>query len=440
MSMDEYDKHDHKNPSYKCQLCHCVFYRKFNLTKHFRVVHTDQTHLVCRFCGLKCSGESGLRKHTSAEHNEERPFACQQSGCSFKSRKYDNLLKHKLIHNGTKLFKCDKCEQTFSQSAGLLSHQRACYRTQAYLCDLCGQSFNHSSGLRDHRRAIHFKEKPYLCSKCSQTFSDHRNLRRHMRIHENSFPYACPECTQKFRHSNSLKAHVVSKHKHLKNFDVSLITATTLQCNKLGGASYKRKFQIYEQMFDLELVLDKSKRIEQFTCQSPSTLVDIENSSFSLESITDQHELSADASADESSAPAPKGDCMFSRISSACQSKLPCSDIGHLAQPVTIVNASSSGSNTAQTKVQANMLKHSVGVLKEMAAKTEAKSLKLLASGSPTKMVGSTLNSISQPNIGSSADLVGPPLRMASTLKVDDRSPLIAQWTEVIGIFSPSSC
>ncbi|XP_059138465.1 GDNF-inducible zinc finger protein 1-like [Physella acuta] len=502
MSMDEYARHDHKSPSYKCHLCHCVFYRNFNLTKHFRTAHTNQPHLVCRFCGLRCSGETGLRRHTSAEHNEDRPFACEQSGCSFKSRKYDHLLKHKLIHSNTKLFKCAKCGQAFSQSAGLLSHQRACYRTQSYLCDLCGQSFNHASGLSVHRRAVHFKEKPYLCSKCSHTFSDHRNLRRHMRIHENSFPYSCPECSKKFRHSNSLKAHVASKHKHLKNFDISLITATTLQCNKLGGASYKRKLQRYDEMFDLELVLDESKRIEQFTCGSPSTLVDIENSSFSLESITDQRELSADASADEASAPAPKGDCMFSRNSPASQGQLP----GHLTQPMTIVTAASPtpGISTAQTQVQANLL-NSVMVLKERAAKTEAPSLKLLASGSPTRvvgsalnchsqintvgsalnshsqtnMVGSALNSYSQTNrvgsalngilqtkvvgsalnshsptkmigsalncmpqtkTGSSADIEGPPLRMTNAPQVADRSPLIAQWTEVIGIFSPSSC
>ncbi|GFO29940.1 Zinc finger protein [Plakobranchus ocellatus] len=248
-SLDLYQGHINNHPSFRCEECGMEFLRKFNLTRHVRYNHEGATHLTCRLCGseekgskttvFKAKTETEFRRHALEVHKIKEPFTCPHEGCSFRSWKYDRVIRHQQIHSEEKMFVCNKCGQGFAQHCGLVSHQRACYQLQEYLCDLCGQSFNHAQSMQSHRRVVHFGEKRFKCTVCLNSFSDHRNLRRHMRIHDNSFPYACPVCSQKYRHSNSLKSHIATKHSDLPPEQLRIPNPQPR--NVLGGSSFKRR-------------------------------------------------------------------------------------------------------------------------------------------------------------------------------------------------------
>ncbi|XP_052831185.1 myoneurin-like [Octopus bimaculoides] len=191
---------------HKCHVCGMNYARLCDYTRHIRV-HTAENQYTCSYCNKVSQTQRDFIEHNKSEHQDNRPFKCDASGCTFQAAKLAYLTDHRHIHSDVKGFICNKCGRTFSQAGGLHSHIKSCYQMQGYLCDLCGQTFNHLGSMKSHRR-IHLGEKPHACSDCGARFSDHRNLRRHKRIHENSFPYPCTHCDKRFRHSNSLKAHL----------------------------------------------------------------------------------------------------------------------------------------------------------------------------------------------------------------------------------------
>jgi hypothetical protein len=63
-----------------------------------RQTHTGIHHLRCRKCEFKAKTEPILMKHFVEVHNENKPFACDEPGCTFTAKKYDFLHKHLEIH------------------------------------------------------------------------------------------------------------------------------------------------------------------------------------------------------------------------------------------------------------------------------------------------------------------------------------------------------
>ncbi|XP_064361661.1 zinc finger protein 777-like isoform X2 [Dromaius novaehollandiae] len=83
-----------------------------------------------------------------------------------------------------KPYKCNKCQESFSQKKTLVIHQRVhSGRSGGVLgCSYCGKTFSHPSNLIRHQR-IHTGERPYQCSECSKSFTQKQHLLQHQKIH-----------------------------------------------------------------------------------------------------------------------------------------------------------------------------------------------------------------------------------------------------------------
>ncbi|NXC78612.1 ZKSC8 protein, partial [Anhinga anhinga] len=74
-------------------------------------------------------------------------------------------------HRRGRPYKCDKCQEYFSQKKTLIIHQRMhSGRSGGVLwCSYCGKTFSHPSNLIRHQR-IHTGERPYQCDECPKRF------------------------------------------------------------------------------------------------------------------------------------------------------------------------------------------------------------------------------------------------------------------------------
>ncbi|XP_010284478.1 PREDICTED: zinc finger protein 777-like, partial [Phaethon lepturus] len=81
-------------------------------------------------------------------------------------------------------YKCDKCQECFSQKKTLIIHRRMhSGRSGGVLwCSYCGKTFSHPSNLIRHQR-IHTGERPYQCNECPKRFTQKQHLLQHEKIH-----------------------------------------------------------------------------------------------------------------------------------------------------------------------------------------------------------------------------------------------------------------
>ncbi|XP_068002510.1 zinc finger protein 850-like [Melanerpes formicivorus] len=88
------------------------------------------------------------------------------------------------LHQWGRTYKCDKCQECFSEKKTLVVHQRvhSGRRGGVLWCPYCGKTFSHPSNLIRHQR-IHTGERPYPCPECPKRFTQKQHLLQHQKIH-----------------------------------------------------------------------------------------------------------------------------------------------------------------------------------------------------------------------------------------------------------------
>lgn len=108
-------KHSLETP-YLCKICSKGFKWKHGLNSHL-IVHSDEKKLLCDECGYSTSHLKTLRTHQLSHTGFV--FRCTSSGCSYTSRRKENLKIHMATHKNETPFVCEICGHRFSQNKNL---------------------------------------------------------------------------------------------------------------------------------------------------------------------------------------------------------------------------------------------------------------------------------------------------------------------------------
>jgi KRAB domain-containing zinc finger protein len=97
------------------------------------------------------------------------------------------------IHSADTSYKCDVCDQEFTNKLYLTIHTRRHTTDEtSYLCPHCGKEYNSIDGLNSHIRFKH-KKTGKLCDTCKKDFKDTYARNRHMKKHSDERE-VCTRC------------------------------------------------------------------------------------------------------------------------------------------------------------------------------------------------------------------------------------------------------
>ncbi|KAM9303999.1 zinc finger protein 783-like [Morus bassanus] len=136
------------------------------------------------------------RTHVATERFKQNQNAKAHAGVPATEKAYSNPRCVKSVnttssckpsqreHPRGRPYKCDKCQEYFSQKKTLIIHRRMhSGRSGGVLwCSYCGKTFSHPSNLIRHQR-IHTGERPYQCNECPKRFTQKQHLVQHEKIH-----------------------------------------------------------------------------------------------------------------------------------------------------------------------------------------------------------------------------------------------------------------
>ncbi|KAM6957681.1 zinc finger protein 646 isoform 1-T1 [Aplochiton taeniatus] len=150
--------------------------------------------------------------------SDERPYACDLCGCSYKHA--SSLLNHKHTHK-TGDFRCNFCDKPYSNYMALRNHMRIHTQKKRHICHTCGKAFRLARFLRNHQKVHDEGHTRFGCPSCGKSFQGRSGLARH-RCGENQVGmdssskgassaqegrYTCDQCGRAYRHASSLLNH-----------------------------------------------------------------------------------------------------------------------------------------------------------------------------------------------------------------------------------------
>uniref|UniRef100_A0A182IKT5 Uncharacterized protein n=1 Tax=Anopheles atroparvus TaxID=41427 RepID=A0A182IKT5_ANOAO len=160
----------------KCPVCGKLVSQ---LSKHMPA-HSGTKKFRCEYCEKSFTYDTSLRKHLNIHRGirNHRCGYCDQSFCDRTSLRY-----HEAKHREERKFSCGECSDTFFTTSQLKQHSYIAHRERAFRCDLCGSMFPLKHHLEDHM-IKHTDERPYGCTMCEKVFKRRKQLLIHMLKHE----------------------------------------------------------------------------------------------------------------------------------------------------------------------------------------------------------------------------------------------------------------
>lgn len=151
LTASEYLEHYSKSHTYECPDCKKTFRTKHHLSNHMRRHLNIRYHCTRSGCNKSFAMKFSLHKHLE-EHEGEARYVCPQ--CGHISITYDTHNYHVRRHAGRK-FLCTDCGQTFVQSSHLKAHMWKHTGLKVFKCDKCTNSYTSIGSLKKHKRKYH---------------------------------------------------------------------------------------------------------------------------------------------------------------------------------------------------------------------------------------------------------------------------------------------
>lgn len=196
---------------FQCEHCKKEFSTKTNLVRH-ELIHTGSKKFQCKICG-SCFTQSGSLKQHMYIHTGERPFVCNECGRSFTQAK--SLQFHLRRHTGEKPFSCEYCDITFRQRDGLkvswiwfFTISWTCFPFQRHV------AVKHNKSYKDRSRNV--------CPHCRRKYTNRSRLQLHVQRHLEKgelFKCSLELCDELFLSENDLHLHEF-EHKSSQDSDV----------------------------------------------------------------------------------------------------------------------------------------------------------------------------------------------------------------------------
>lgn len=155
-------------------------------------------------------------------HYDDRPFVCEESGCSAAFTRKDHLERHMLKHtpDKDKPFHCSICDKAVNSRQHLKRHERTHFKSFQCPFDNCPEAFYKHQSLKAHISQVHeTNQEKHKCQFCHKRFLRPGRLRDHIeKQHNNESKLVCdyPGCFKTFKVWSALQLHIKSDHPRLE--------------------------------------------------------------------------------------------------------------------------------------------------------------------------------------------------------------------------------
>lgn len=93
-----------RNQPCTCPICAQSYSNKYNMQRHYSMIHLHSLRFTCEQCGKCLSSKQNYKEHRYI-HTGEKPFECKDCGVRF--RQCSQLSVHKRFHRGNKATRCE---------------------------------------------------------------------------------------------------------------------------------------------------------------------------------------------------------------------------------------------------------------------------------------------------------------------------------------------
>merc|ERR1712051_630000 len=187
---------------FSCPMCGSQFYFSTRMKDHIEKNHKSQDLTVSEV----------LKEHTSRVQEGTTPFLCDS--CEALKLNIKGMQAEK------KPFSCPMCCSQFYFSTRMKDHIEKESKIARPYC---------VRGLKEHTSRVHEGTKPFLCDSCEESFAKDFKLKLHIKgMQMEKKPFSCPMCGSQFYFSTRMKDHIEKNHKSQQDLTVSEVRKNTL--------------------------------------------------------------------------------------------------------------------------------------------------------------------------------------------------------------------
>ncbi|XP_054643480.1 zinc finger protein 335-like isoform X2 [Dunckerocampus dactyliophorus] len=309
----KYKKHFSRNQYYKslkpllrphsCCICGSRFLTQDDLRFHVESHEGNDPELFkCLQCNYRCKRWSSLKEHMF-NHEGTKPFKCEK--CDYSSVYRKDVVRHSAVHSKDKKkkkvmvmalseFPCPVCRKVYPMQKRLTQHLKTHSAEKPHMCDKCGKSFKKRYTFKMHL-LTHIQtvgDSKFKCEFCDYTCDNKKLLLNHQLSHTIDRPFKCDYCKYSTSKEEFLVSHLAIKHTGEKPFSCNMCHFVTKHRKNLRLHVQCRHPEAYEEwsishpteptkrrrkpFFTLQQMEELKQQHEEGTQVLPSTIVSVD--------------------------------------------------------------------------------------------------------------------------------------------------------------------
>ena len=116
-------------------------------------------------------------------------------------------------------------------------------------------------GLKEHTNRVHEGTKPFLCDSCEESFAKHFKLKPQIKgMQGGKKPFSCPMCCSQFYFSTTMQDHIIKNHKSQDLTMTEVWKNTLVEFMKAQRHSYVILVRNHLQRFQVETTHQRNGR------------------------------------------------------------------------------------------------------------------------------------------------------------------------------------